>query len=130
MTKGDKAFVYDWLSEADSNGHGPSFYEWLPIETLTSKEIAAIEATDPDWARHVTVTMQINGIPVSAKKLLDRLYENYLRSIDAGIAEKAHDFGFDALEQMVERATSAVRIVLIQRLIEAGIEIDPDGDWL
>lgn len=121
----DGSFTFAWNSQSNDFKHWmlPNLTTGMPMEKLD--ELA--EATDK-W-QHVMLTIQINGVPVSAEAFI----EGVKRNMEWWAEKEAHRLlteaaQFEKLSETLHEVERAVTWLVRRKVREAGVELPYEED--
>lgn len=112
--------------------HGDDSQERWAFISLVSPLLSqgfdhVLEATNR--GERATITVQINGIEVSAKGLFDSLFMNYEHAVSRRVAEVIAALGVDSMHEALDDVLTGVREVLRDRAAAIGVKLPDQEDW-
>ena len=125
MTEQEKPFTYAWKA------HPNSFQNWMLtvlIAGLPESEFQELAKATKKW-QEVTLTIQVNGIPVPTKSFI----EGVERNMRWWAEKEAHrmmteNVRFEELSELISAAEREAVALVRKRLAAAGIELPYEED--
>lgn len=129
----DMAYTFNWQEEPDGLA-GPSFLRWVGVNLLTPDEMTGEKFEEVSRAtddfKAITLTVQVNGIPVDATWFFGELEKAVGVEIAAGVRDQIKDSAaLTRIDVLADRLTTAFREHVFKVAEEAGIEFPDDHEW-